>query len=505
MPNVDLPPHQRDILVGMWNATYSYNSSGRSTGKTAGQGIFNLLWCITHPGTQILLLGLKFATPRLQVEFMEKVLRENPEAAKCVDLTSAGDFVLHGASEWKLTCKNGSVCKAIPSDINKGGARVRGYRCNILVIDEVAAIPSDIVRTVFIPCCSITDKYGNQKIIQLTTGGYRPSLTWDSCQKHYKGMVTGEIDPRTNKPLYYFANYCYKDVPAAYSHIIDHKAISDMEKSSPADEVAREIYGHWTAYGNNYYNGAMLERNRLYAIEQGAVPEAVGVRGGIYVIGVDPAFRGSDHTALTVLKRIGPRKWVIVASVSLNFKKGWATENAKLVMEYIERFNPVYLGLDRNGGEQLLHELKIYYKDTPDICPIAMDSEPWEQGRLICRQFAPTGTGKDNNTRLNTRMLRALDGNGTPELMLPGADDEDTGVEAVIEMDKLQTQLLSIQASPIEAQPGLFRFSSTMKKDRYSALLYAWNAAEELVEGEYDFQGALGHDTDEDCIAAGAL
>lgn len=506
-PNMDLPPHQRDVLVGMWKSTYSYNSSGRSTGKTANTGLFCLLWAAIHPGSQILLLGLKFQTPRLMMEFMERVLRDNPEMAKCVDLTSAGEFILHGASEWKMTFKNGSVIKAVPSDINKGGARVRGYRCNILVVDEIAAIPSDIVRTVFIPCCSITDAYGNQKIIKLTTGGYKPSLAWDDCVRHYRGMISGEMDPRTGKPLYYFANYCYKDVPQRFSHIIDHKAIQDMERSSPPDEVAREIYGHWTAYGNNFYNGAMLERNRLYAIEQAAAPEEFGEKGAVYVIGVDPAFQGSDHTSLAVLKRISRRKWAIVNSVSANFKKGYVEGNILLLLEYIERFDPVYIGLDRNGGNQLIHELKIYFKDNPDACPINMDAEPWERGKRICRQFVPTGTGQDNNTRLNIRLLRALDGNGKPELMIPGAesDDENTSVDALIQLDNLQTQLLSIQATPIESQPGLFRFTSTMRKDRYSALLYGWNCAEELVEGEEDFAGAMGHDTDADCIIAGSL
>lgn len=504
LPKVDLPPHQKDVLTGVWNSTYSYNSSGRSTGKTANMGVFSLLWAATHPGTQILVLGLKFQTPRLMFEFMERVLRENDEMAKCIDLTAAGDFVLHGASEWKMVFKNGSVIKAIPSDINKGGARVRGYRCNILIIDEIAAIPSEIVRTVFIPCCSITDKAGNQKIIKLTTGGFRPSLAWDDCRRHYKGMVDGEIDPRTGKPLYYFANYCYKDVPSRYSHIIDHKAISDMEASSPADEVSREIYGHWTECGGNYYGGGMLERNRLYAIEQEVAPEITGEKGGVYVVGVDPAFRGTDHTAIAVLKRLGPHRWAIVNSHSVNFKKGWAEENAKLLLDYYERFKPVYIALDRNGGEQLIHELKLYFRDMPEQCPISMDAEPWEPGLRICRQFVPTGTGRDNNTRLNTRLLRALDGNGTPELMLPGAIGEDGDFGLLGDMDKLQTQLLSIVATPIESQPGLFKFSSTMKKDRYSALLYAWNCAEELVEGEEDFDGATGSE-DEDGWVAGRL
>lgn len=498
MPGYSLPPHQEFMLKEMWRATYIYSSSGRSTGKTAFTGAFLLLWCATHPGTKVLLLGMKFTTPKMMMEYQETLLRKYPELAKCVELTSTGDCVLHGSDMWKMAFKNGSTIRAVPSDINKKGARVRGFRASILVIDEIAAIPSDIVRQVFMPCASITDAEGKRKVIKLTTGGYRPSLAWDDCKEHYKRAAQGD-------PLYAFFNFTYKDVPPEFDFIIDRDAVDNMIKNSPADEVAREIYGRWTAFGNNYFNGSMLERNRLIAVQSGARPESHAEQGGIYVIGVDPAFRGTDHTALAVLKRIAPRKWAVVDTVSINFKKGWAEENARLLLDYVERFDPVYIGLDRNGGEQLLRELTIYFRHDPDRCPIAMDAEPWEQGRRICRQFVPTSTGKDNNTRLNTRLLRALDGNGNPELLIPGDIEAEGSVETLLEFDNLQTQLLCIQSDPITTQPGLFKFSSTMRKDRYSALLYAWNAAEELVENEEDFYGAQSNAVDADAVIAGSL
>ena len=117
----------------------------------------------------------------------------------------------------------------------------------------------------------------------------------------------------------------------------------------------------------------------------------------------------------------------------------------------------------------------------------------------------PNGHRQDNNTRLNARLLRALDGNGTPELLLPGSTPEDSDFERLDSIDKLQVQLLSIQATPMEAQAGLFKFSSTIKKDRYSALLYAFNAAEELVEGEEDFYGNANGAEEEQSWVAGRL
>lgn len=492
MPGMDLPPHQIHMLRGFWEATYSYASCGRSTGKTALTGIFNLLWCATHAGTQVLTLGLKFKTGQLMFEFMERMLLKYNELAKCVELTYASDFALHGSSEWKITFKNGSVIKTIPSDINKAGARVRGYRASILEIDEIAAIPSEIVRQVFMPCASITDDAGFRKVIKLTTGGYRPSPAWDDCQLHYREYARGNKD-------YYFANFNYKDVPAKYRHIIDFDAIKNLEEGSTPEECAREIYGHWTEFGGNYYSAGMLERNRLRAIELECYQESVGDGVSTYVLGVDPAFSGSDETALTVLKRVAKRRWVVVASVAMNFRKGWAEENARLVYDYIQRFNPMYIGVDKNGGEQLLHELKNFYVYNLNATPISMEAEPYEQGMRMVRVFAPSSSGKDSNTRLNTRLLRALDGNGEPELLLPGSVKDES--EDLTQMDTLMVQLINIQATAIESQTGLFKFSSTQKKDRFSSILYGWNAAEELIEIDEETYGSSnGNSYTDDCI-----
>lgn len=483
MPGMKLPPHQLDMLKGMWRAVYSYASCGRSTGKTAFTGIFLLLWCATHPSTQALTLGLKFKTGQLMFLFMDQMLKKYPELGKCIRLTNSKAFMRRDNSEWAIEFKNNSRIATIPSDLNRKGERVRGYRASILVIDEIAAIPQEIVRQVFLPCASVTDPDGFRKVIKLTTGGYRPSQAWDDVRLHYKEAKAGNPD-------FYFANYCYLDVPPEFSYIIDGKAIRDIEETSSPEEAARELYGKWTAAGGNYYSPMMIERNRLMAIEHEVVPERVGVTDGVYVLGVDPAGCGGDETAIAVLKQLDDTHWGLVESYAFNYKTGWAQKNAELVLDLISRFNPAYIAIDKNGGEQLVQELKRHYQDNPEDCPIPIDAEPGEIGRLIVRVYVPTGTGRDNNTRLNSRLLRALDGNGHPELFIPGAEDEES--EDLKEIDKLCVQLINVQADDSNSTPGLKKFTSSMRKDRYSALLYAFNCAEELISGVGDYEACEG-------------
>jgi hypothetical protein len=485
MPGMELPDHQMFTLRRMWEAEYIYSSSGRSTGKTALTGIFLALWCASHPGTKVLCVGLKFLTAKSLISFIEDLLNKYPELAKCVEPVGASNYAVHGSDQWKMVFKNGSQILAVPSDINKKGARVRGLRCSILVIDEIAAIPAAIVRQAFVPCCSIRDKFGNRKLIRLTTGGYRPSEAWDDCRKHYQKAASGD-------PKYAFFNFNYKDVDPKFSYIIDRDAILEMEADATADEIAREIMGYWTEAGGNYYQAGIIERNRLRAIELEVYPEESGTPGGVYVIGVDPAFSGTDETAICVLKNLPNGKWGIVHSFAINHKGGWAQKNAELLVDYIERFDPIYIAADSNGGEQLLHELKSHYQDNPKQCPIRMDNEHFEEGREIVRLFVPSSSGKDSNTRLNSRLLRGLDGNGEPILLMPGSTETDEDMPKLTQIDRLMQQLINVQATPLEA-PGLFKFSSTQRKDRYSALLYAWNAVEELALDADDFDGYGGN------------
>lgn len=476
MPGFQLPPHQEVMLREFWEAEFCYSTSSRSTGKSALSGVAILLWCATHPGTKAGVLAQKFSSAKLVLEFIEQQIMKYPQLQKCIVPNKGGDYVLHGSDKWEIKFTNGSTLIALPSDLAKKGARVRGFRFNVLLIDESVTIPFPIVTAVFVPCCSIRDSQGHRKLMFTTTGGYKPSEHWDLCQRHY-------LEAKKGNKQYAFWNFTYLDVPPNFNYIVDHAALADLEEHSDPGTIARELYGLWTEAGSGYFTGAMLERNRMAAIDEEVYPETSAEPGCTYIIGVDPAFRGSDHTAIAVLKRLKTGKWGVVCSHSMNFRKGWAQENALLVVDLIERFQPAYIGFDRNGGDQILHELKHYFPN-PNDCPIDMEAEPWEPGKRICRMFSPTSTGRDNNTRLNSRLLRALDGNGEPTLLIPGSSLDENSTQDIKDMDHLQAQLISVAATPLETQPGLFKFSSSQRKDRYSALLYAFNAAEELVEGD---------------------
>lgn len=487
-PKELIPPHQIVQLLGFWNAENSFSSSGRSTGKTHGSAFFSNLWCATHPNSKVLVLAQKFRSGQQVLEAMELIIRRNPELKKCVELNAQGSILTRGASEWFIRWRNGSICRTTASDLARKGARVRGLRCNILILDEFATLDIDVVEAVFLPCCSIRVG-GLRRVLMTTTGGYKPSGNWNYCKRIYKEF-------RAGNPEYFFCCFSYLDIPPEFDHIIDHKAIKEFIENADPDMVAREVFGKWTPRGNTFFPANLVEINRLRAMEQQVYAEHSSQKGAVYALGCDFAFTGMDDTAITVFKRLAEGKWAVVQSFAENTKKGWAEKNAEIVYQYYERFQPAFLGFDRAGGEQVVNKLKDYYKDRPDECPIPVDAEPWERGKRIIRVVVPSSTGKDNNTRLNTNLLRYLDGNGNPKLLIPG-DTATDDYESLEELDELRLQLLSIQSTKIESQDGFFKFTSSMKKDRYSSLLYGINTIIEYIDPQENYDTAEGSEEDD--------
>lgn len=477
-PKELIPPHQEVTLRGLFRAENSFNSSGRSTGKTHLMALFMALWSALHPETKGLVLAQKFRTGQQVLEAMELIIRRNSELKKCVELNSQGSILTRGQAEWTIHWKNGSITRTTASDISRGGMRVRGLRCNVLILDEFAVLPIEVVEEVFLPCASIRVQ-GERRVILATTGGYKPSPNWDYCKRHYDEFKKGNPD-------YFFCNFSYKDIPAEYQHIIDHKAIEEFIKTADPDLVAREVFGRWTERGNVFIPARIIDVNRLRSIEQEIYPEFTGVGGSVYVAGCDFAFTGSDETAVTVLKRLEHRKWAAVYNYAANFKKGWAEENARLVFDVIERFNPAFIGMDRAGGEQVVNKLRDYYTDQED-CPVDVNTDMTQPGDRKVRIFVPTSTGKDNNTRLNANLLKYLDGNGDPKLFIPGSFPSDEGIQAIEDLDELRFQLSQVQATPIQTADGFFKFTANGKKDRYSSLLYGINCAIEYFDENSEY------------------
>src|SRR5882724_3752919 len=139
---IKLYPDQIINIKGLLESNYSMCVWGRGCGKSYIAAVFCLLQCIFFPGSMILIAGPTFRTARLIFNYIEKIC-ENPDAqlllqAMGVKSKRSDQFI------WRI---NGGEITAIPLN----GEKIRGFRANVLIIDEFLLMNKDMVEKVLIP------------------------------------------------------------------------------------------------------------------------------------------------------------------------------------------------------------------------------------------------------------------------------------------------------------------------------------------------------------------
>jgi hypothetical protein len=141
---IKLAPYQEITLRGLMNRNYSLCVWGRGCGKTFIASVFCMLQAMLEPDSRIIIAGPTFRTSRFIFNKIEEILsgRKAVLARQAFENKPSKRNDIH---EFKLS--NGSAIAAIPLS----GEKIRGFRANILVIDEYLLMSREIIDTVLKP------------------------------------------------------------------------------------------------------------------------------------------------------------------------------------------------------------------------------------------------------------------------------------------------------------------------------------------------------------------
>ena len=103
---------------------------------------FIFLQCVFEPNTKILIAGPTFRTARFIFNNLEKIV--NSKGAELLQQAFGSKSKRNDQYEWAI---NGGSIVAIPLN----GEKIRGFRANVLVLDEFLLLPEDIIKTVLMP------------------------------------------------------------------------------------------------------------------------------------------------------------------------------------------------------------------------------------------------------------------------------------------------------------------------------------------------------------------
>ena len=315
---IKLAPYQEITLKGMMNRNFSMCVWGRGCGKTFIASVFCFLQCIFEPNTKILIAGPTFRTARFIFNHLEQIVES--KGAELLSQAFGAKTKRNDQFEWRI---NGGSITAIPLN----GEKIRGFRANILVLDEYLLIPEDIITNVLMPFLvapqnmkerieirEIEDKLisdgmmkeedrvvfeNDSKLIALSSASY----TFENLYRTYKEWMDRIYGPKDTSPAKYFISQMgYESLPP---HMIDQTIVQEAQEGGASySSFLREYCATFTDGSDSYFSAKKMHE---CTVPDGEEPttQIVGTKGSKYILAIDPSFSNSpssDFFAMSIVE-----------------------------------------------------------------------------------------------------------------------------------------------------------------------------------------------------------
>ena len=364
---IKLAPYQEVTLKGLFNRNFNMCVWGRGCGKTFIAAVYCFLQCIFEPETKILIAGPTFRTSRFIFNNIEKFVES--QGAELLAQAFGHKTKRNDAHEWKVN--NGTIT-AIPLS----GEKIRGFRANVLVLDEFLLLPEDTIKTVLMPFLvapqnmkerleireiedSLIEKglmkeeermvfENKSKMIALSSASY----TFENLYKTYKEWV-GKIYSNSKGDASYFVSQIgYQALP---EEMIDETIIEEAQSGGQShSSFQREYCAQFTDGSDSYFSAKKMH---LCTVPDGQTPtiKITGKRGEKYILGIDPSFSNSpssDYFAMSLLELDEEtNQGTLVHSYAV---AGGDLKDHIMYLHYLmTNFNIVFLCID-NAGYQFI-------------------------------------------------------------------------------------------------------------------------------------------------------
>ena len=314
---IKLAPFQEIMLKGMLNKNFSMLVLGRGCGKTFIASVFCFLQCIFEPGTKILIAGPTFRTARFIFNNLEKMVES--KGAELLAQAFGAKAKRNDQFEWQI---NGGSITAIPLN----GEKIRGFRANILVLDEYLLLPEDIINNVLMPFLvapqnmkerleirEIEDELirqgamkeedrmvfeNNSKMIALSSASY----TFENLYKTYKEWLQNIYSKEEKESSYFISQLSYESLP---EEMIDTAVIEAAREGGTSNaSFQREYCAQFTDGSDSYFSAKKMHECTVPDCEY-PTTKVKGDSELKYICAIDPSFSNSptsDYFAMSVME-----------------------------------------------------------------------------------------------------------------------------------------------------------------------------------------------------------
>lgn len=364
---VKLAPYQEIHLKAMMNRNFNMCVFGRGCGKSFMAAVFCFLQCIFEPNTKILIAGPTFRTARFIFNNLEKIVQS--PGAELLGQCFGAKTKRNDQFEWQI---NGGSIVAIPLN----GEKIRGFRANILVLDEFLLLPEEIIKNVLMPFLvapqnikermeirEFEDKLieenlmkeedrmvfeNTSKMIALSSASY----TFENLYKTYTEWCEKINSPEKGEATYFVSQMSYEALP---EEMIDKTIIEEAQAGGSSHSgFLREYCAQFTDGSDSYFNAKKMEECTL---KTGESPHTLmkGDRNKKYILGIDPNMSDSpnaDYFAMAVMEYDEEKKQGVLVHTYAGL--GNLKNHVNYFYYILTNFNIVFMILDNAGADTFL-------------------------------------------------------------------------------------------------------------------------------------------------------
>jgi hypothetical protein len=376
---MDLYLFQKILLYFMNLNTFFMLIAARGLSKSYMIAIFACARCVLYPNTKVIIAsGIKKQSRLIITEKIEKELMQFPNLAREIKQIKSSQ------NDATVIFHNGSTIEAVTSSENS-----RGYRGNILILEEFRMIDEYILNTVLKPFLNVyrqppylkKEKYKHmtEENIELyiSSAYFTSHWMWKAMESARDMMLKGK------DTVFFSMDY----LTSIHHGLLSEKRIAKDKSSSNFDEISFLMEYENLMYGQNENAIYALEditknrklKNVFYPIPNMDYSTFKNKRkeklkdGEIRIMGVDVALMGgtaNDNTIITCMRLIPNGDTFLRKVAYIESIEGKHSEDQAIrIKQIFEDFQCSFLALDTHGnGISIYDDLaKIQYDDERDV------------------------------------------------------------------------------------------------------------------------------------------
>lgn len=433
---LEIFPFQHITLQTLFKTDYPLMIFGRGSGKTWICAVFVLLYALFNQGIKIGILSATFRQSRMIFSKMDDILNSK-KAAIIRQIVHPKLNTSRRSEEWRMDI-GASSAYALPLG---GGEKLRGYRFNLILIDEFLLMPQKIHKEVIMPFLSTVPNpterknlkaaedeliesgimkeedrhvWSNNKLVALSSASFKfeylyevyslyEKLIYGNIPEDLKEMLGDAKNPASSSILH----FSYEIIP---EDMYDASSIAQAKASMSVSQFDREFRSKFTDDSSGYYS---MKTMLGVTVPEGEYPcvEISGEKGHDYILAFDPNWSESE-TADDFAMQVG----------KINYDKGIITlvhsyavagKKPKEIMDYflylLESFNIVFIVGDYNGGVSFINtcnESKLFKDKKLKIGVFAKEIDHPESYNKDLQDLKQEYTTERVSNNLHCCMLR---------------------------------------------------------------------------------------------------